>query len=362
MTKRVLGVLAALSMLGVVACSGSDPAPAQPAGDAGGETATETGGEVGPIGDADAETPPPPPGDDTTGKACANADDCDTTGNQIAFCSNELFAVGPLNPTPVCLQLDASGANADVCEPSDDTTIRFCDGPTNVGLCQENGDGGPGVCEPMCQIGADGTVLQACAGKNACNPALFASGDDGKIVLIGTCQGGCVEDADCPGGSKCEPTQKLCVKTCTNDAACKSGWTAPSNWVCDTTGTPARNACHFKYDKKVGDVCKSSDECPCLMRTGDEDGVCTELCKTGGGTLPSGYVCDPLLPVKDNDGNALWTWTTPPAGIAGYAMKTCTTVGDKCDFGTAPDDLKTHWSCQAGPPGFGNTCQPTPAE
>lgn len=351
MTKRVLGVLAALSMLGVVACSSSDPAtpaakPDTGTTDAGGDTPTpvETGTDTG--------TPDTAvPTDNTTGKQCTNDDDCDTTGNQLGHCSNALYVVGPLNPTPVCVGIDFN--SVDACEPSDDTTIRFCDGPDNVGLCQKTGTN-PATCDPMCQYKADGSEILKCAGKNACNAALFANGDDGKIVLIGTCQGGCVEDADCPTGSKCDPVQKFCTKTCTSDTQCRSGWSsAPANWGCDT----ARGACTFKTTKATGERCTTSDECPCLKRTADADGVCTQICKTGSGeTLPTGFVCDPLLPAKDTAGAPLWSFTTLPAGLSGYAMKKCTMPSDCAVAG-----LTTEWSCEESP-GVegGKTCQPKP--
>jgi hypothetical protein len=324
MTKRVLGVLAALSMLGGVACSSSETV-VTPRADGGGTADTgapkpvDGGGDVGGGTDGGADTSVPT--DDTVGKACTSDEDCDTTGAQLTWCTQGLYTVGPLNPTGVCVGLDRSGGNADVCQPSDDMTIRFCDGPTNVGLCQKSAPDRAATCEPMCQMKNDGTWQKQCAGKNGCNPELFAD-DSGKVLLIGTCQGGCTADADCPTGSKCDATQNICLKNCTTNAQCGT-LTGVTNWGCDT----ARGHCTFKYTKKTGDTCANSDECPCLKRTSDATGVCTEICKTGStGECPTGFVCDTLLPLKGTSGDDLWSFPggNLPAGLNGYCTKTCT--------------------------------------
>src|SRR5688572_25530346 len=36
----------------------------------------------------------------TTGKSCLSAADCDVTGDGYAYCTNDVYAVGALNPTP----------------------------------------------------------------------------------------------------------------------------------------------------------------------------------------------------------------------------------------------------------------------
>jgi hypothetical protein len=320
MMKRALGVLAALSMVvGSVACSSSDPGPVAPAKDTGvptdgSKTDSGTGVDVLPGDDADTATPT----DKTTGLACMTDDDCDKTLAGIAHCSNTIgYVVGPLNPTAICLQIDSS----DVCEPTDDMTIRFCDG--NLGLCTKGGTN-PATCEGMCILGADGTWEQKCAGNNGCNTQAF--GTDSmtmKISLIGTCQGGCKADADCPSGSKCDPVQKFCAKTCTADSGC-AFMGAPATWKCDT----ARGACTFKYPKNLGDTCSSADDCFCFKNSKEPSGYCINLCRAGDGSCGTGFTCDALLPTKGTDGSTLFTLTSQPSELVGYCLKNCTADTD----------------------------------
>ncbi|MGZ3416595.1 MAG: hypothetical protein ACXVEE_01955 [Polyangiales bacterium] len=323
--KRALGVLAALTMvMGSVACSSSSDTTGGGAKPDTGtvKTDTGTGGDVSVIppdetgGDAEAPT------DKTTGLTCMTDDDCDKTASGIAHCTNAVYAIGPLNPTPICVQFDSS----DVCTPTDSMTIHFCDG--NLGLCTKSGTN-PATCDGMCIMNADGTWQQKCAGKNGCNTEAF--GTDSmtmKVSLIGTCQGGCSVDADCPTGSKCDPVQKFCSKTCAADADCKKGWsTAPANWVCDTT----HGACTFTYPKKLGDECVggtgAAADCLCFKNTTEPKGYCITLCKQGD-ACGTGFTCDALLPAKDDKGMPLFTLTTQPAELVGYCLKNCTADTD----------------------------------
>ncbi len=256
-----------------------------------------------------------------TGATCATAADCDTTGDGISYCTNNLFVIGPLNPTAVCMQ----ASSEDVCAPSTAGTPRFCDG--GAGLCTKSGDQ-PSLCEPMCRFDSTGNYLAngACAGKNACNPEIFAlDATTSKAVGFGTCQGGCELDADCPAASKCDPLHRLCVKTCTGDTQCKSGWTgAPATWRCDV----ARGACTFFYPKNPGDVCATSDECLCVKAATATTGFCTSVCKTGGAPCASGFTCDARVPEKAADGSTLFSLTTQPLGMGGFCLKNCAVDGD----------------------------------
>jgi len=341
MMKRALGVLAALSMVvGSVACSSSDPGPVAPAKDTGAPTdgKTDSGGGVDVITDDSGDAVVEPPTDKTTGLACMSDDDCDKTLAGVAHCSNAVYAIGPLNPTAVCLQFDSSGA--DVCTPTDDMTIHFCDG--NLGLCTKSGTN-PASCDPMCIMNADGTFAQACAGKNACNTEAF--GTDSmtmKVSLIGTCQGGCSVDGDCPTGSKCDPVQRFCAKTCTADTDCKFTG-APAYYKCDTT----HGACTFKYPKVLGDTCATKDDCLCFKNTTEANGYCIDLCKTGD-TCASGFTCDALLPTKGTDGSTLFSFTAQPAGLTGYCLKNC----------TADTDCPANQMCDTSAGVTQKTCRP----
>ncbi len=356
MTKRVLGVLAALSMVvGSVACSSSSSSGTPAAAtDAGKDSVINRvdGGSCTKDADCAATPTTPlcdpttkkciaePPTPKTTGKECKTADDCDPEGltDGFAFCSNAAYAVGPLNPTPICFLYNPA---EDVCQATDDTTIRFCDGGT--GLCTKSGDQ-KSACEAMCQFDSTGKSLVACAGKNSCNPSIFGTDNTMKVVGIGTCQGGCDADADCPSGSKCDPLQKFCIKTCTANSGCTYTG-SPATYQCDT----ARGACTFKYPKNVGDACATADDCLCFKNTADAGGYCVGLCKTGGAACGSGTTCDALLPLKDKMGADIWSFTAgQPAGLAGYCLKNC----------TADTDCVAGQACEASAGVTQKTCRP----
>lgn len=296
MTKRVLGVLAALAMMGgsAVACSSSTtPAPA-----AGTDAGKDTGaGDTG----AKPDTRPAPvdtetPTDKTTGKACATNEDCDITGEAVNVCSKGAFGGNSLYPTDVCI-----GTSCDIPDP---TKVTYCDGDTGVCLSTSSG----GICLPLCTWKDDGAAPTGCEGKNACNP--YAWGTDSStmaVVGIGYCFGGCKADADCGTGQKCETATGLCVKT-------------PD-----------------VYTKNVGDACTDTDskdpsKCNCLYATnaaGTKSGSCSQFCKMGdtASACPTGFTCDAMLPktkIADDD----IVFTKAPTGMAGYCLKDCTADTD----------------------------------
>ncbi len=281
--------------------------------------------------------------DKTTGKVCTSDIDCDVTGYGLGHCTNKLYIVGPLNPTAVCMQIDFGGGDA--CVPTDATTIYYCDGDT--GICLQSGTS-PATCEPRCQLKGDGTWVEKCAGNNACYPEALTTATDGKTLVVGSCQGGCVTSADCPSGSVCDVGQNLCVnKTCTSDAGCKTAWGtgAPAAYKCDFTS----GYCKFLYSKVLGDTCTTATDCLCLKGT-TTAGYCTTICKTGSaGECPTGYSCDSLLTAKSTTGTDLYTMTSLAAGLSGYCAKNCTS-----DLGCA-----TGTTCKlSGGMGTQKTCQP----
>jgi hypothetical protein len=318
MTKRVLGVLAALAMMGgsAVACSSSsNPAPA-PGSDAGKDAVTDTktdaGKDVTPIDSA-------PPADKTTGKPCATNDECDVTGEAVNVCTKGAFGGDSLYPTNVCI-----GTSCDV---GDGTKVMYCDGDT--GVCLKSGTSN--ICLPLCSWKDDGTAPTGCAGENACNPYAWGQDDTTKATVgIGYCFGGCKTDADCEdaGANKCETKTGLCVRT-------------P-----DT------------YTKNIGDACTDADvkqtgsACNCLYATnlaGTKSGYCSQFCKVGDtGACASGYTCDSMLPKTKIAPDDI-VFTTAPTGMAGYCLKNCATDADCPNNGYCDENAGTgQKTCQVG--------------
>jgi hypothetical protein len=200
----------------------------------------------------------------------------------------------------------------------------------------------------MCIMSSDGSFEQKCAGSNGCN--IEAYGTDSstmKVSLIGTCQAGCKADSECPTGSKCDPLQRFCTKVCASDTDCTKGWsTAPDNWKCDT----ARGACTFSFPKKIGDACTSATDCLCFHNTGDSNGVCIGLCRSGD-DCGTGFVCDALLPRKDDTGADLFTVTTQPVELVGYCLRSC----------SVDADCPAKQACDLSAGQTQKTCRPKPA-
>jgi len=367
MTKRVLGVLAALSLTvgGVAACGTSDPEPIAPAKDSGtdaktdgvvtdskpGEVSVVDGGDSGPL-----VTP-----DKTTGKACTSDGDCDVTGNGLGVCTNKLYIISPLNPTAICIQLDKGGGDA--CDAGDGTTIPLCDGDT--GICTKSGTN-PATCEGLCVLDNTGKVTTACTGKNACNPEAIGTDSAGKNTLFGSCQGGCATDADCPAPSVCDELENICVdKTCTTDTECAKLFSKPpAGFKCVADATGGKSHCKFSFTKKDGDKCtpaaaagSSSTDCLCFGKTGagTDAGMCISLCKTvafgtANAECKTGFSCDPLLNAKDKDGKDIYDPSFKlPAGMAGYCVKNCTADAE-CGI--------TGWTCEQSAGVSGKTCRP----
>lgn len=321
MVKRWLGLLSALTMVGalgtVVACGSSSDSGG--GGGGGGDSGTaDTGGKTDAGGDAKdtgtpssdsgtpSETGPDPvetgpaptdtPTDDkTVGKKCESTDDCDVTGKGSNFCTTDASG-GTLYPDALCIGQD--------CDPGDGSKIESCDG--DLGICLSTGDSG--ICLGFCEF--DDKGVKGCNGdKTGCNVYGWGKGDDGKVVGVGYCWGGCTSDADCKGGSKCDEADGLCLKKPDNDG----------------------------YTLKVGDACTKADaeakppKCSCLGAFGKaEKGYCSQFCKVGDPKACeglAGFVCESMLPkTDDKDGSALFA--DQPKGISGNCMKECATDDD----------------------------------
>lgn len=246
-----------------------------------------------------------PPPAKTTGKACSSDVDCDPGGDGAASCSRTMFAEGTVEPTPVCFGL--------ACAPPSDSTARLCD--DGAGVCVY--DGGDNICHPRCTFDDSGGPPVGCLGKNACSP--FRSGLDlttGKLKGDGICFGGCLSDADCTDGNKCQLERAVCVKSLTS------------------------------YTKAIGDACTKSDvkACNCLFAPSMGSGYCTQRCRVGIDACPSGFTCDAQLPSS--------VFTKSPKGILGWCLKDCT-LDTECEALSATC-LESggigRKTCQTGPP------------
>lgn len=227
----------------------------------------------------------------TTGKACTDDASCDTpceTG--AAFCSPTGFTSGSLYPTPTCFSAE--------CDPGDGTKITGCDGDTGVCLSTSSG----GICLPVCSFDDSVAAPTGCIGKNKCNVYGWGKDDAGKLVAVGYCFGGCVADADCPAGNKCQVEEGLCMKALTT------------------------------YTKTPGTACTDADskapaKCNCIYTTADKAGYCANTCYVGESTCGAGFTCDAGLPKK-----ALFAddtvFTAAPKGIAGLCLKNCASDTD----------------------------------
>jgi hypothetical protein len=219
----------------------------------------------------------------TTGRTCTTDDDCDTTGAGINICTNGAFGGDSLYPTSVCIGRE--------CDPGGVAPVR-CDGFTGVCLPVTGG----GICLPQCFISNSTSPPKGCAGKNLCRFHAFSAPES---IGVGFCFGGCTVNADCPTGQLCQAETALCTKTVD------------------------------VYTKKVGDPCTDADikkpqKCNCYLGgiapTPAKAGYCTLTCRAGVDPCPSGFVCDPELPVD--------RFTSAPEGLGGSCLKFCTTDSD----------------------------------
>lgn len=321
--KKVLGVLAALTMVGAagfsaVACSSSTDPVAAP-GDTGvkvdGATDTKVNPDVSKVdGGGDTGTP----ANKTTGKKCTAAtgdEDCDPLGLTTSVCTSGAFGGSSLYPTNVCIQTE--------CDPGDGTKIEGCDGDT--GVCLSTGMGG--ICLPVCEFKDSADKPTGCEGNNACN--VYGWGKDTTTMAtigVGYCFAGCKADADCSDGQKCQKEEGTCVKAV------------------------------IAYSKTVGTACTDADQkapakCNCIYTTADKAGYCSHFCRVGEtGFCGTGFSCDSGLPktkLRDDD----TVFAAAPAGMAGSCLKNCTSDADctglnaHCDENAGMAGQKT---CQIG--------------
>ncbi|MCA9589845.1 MAG: hypothetical protein KC657_31290 [Myxococcales bacterium] len=216
------------------------------------------------------------PTDETVGNVCAADVDCEKVAPVDKICTKNGFAVGSINPTPVCI-----GVSCTIFDPN---LVNLCDGAK--GVCVLGG-----VCMPQCTFDAT-KMTSACAGKNMCNVHKIRGGGPAPFYGVGYCYRGCRADLDCPGES-CQVETGECVVT------------------------------KKVFTKALGDTCTAADDgvaCKCrsLAEAGANQGkgYCTTFCAMGE-ACPMGYQCSAELPLN---------FGGEPKGLAGNCLKTC--VGD----------------------------------
>jgi len=254
--------------------------------------------------------PPPdsgPPPDGTVGKTCATEYDCDITGAGITFCSNALFVLGTINPTPICIGIE--------CDPGPGTGVTKCD--AGHGVCVDTSASGSGICFPFCSFDGGGAPPVGCVGKNACTPYRWSIDPSGIVTGTGLCIGGCRSDSDCTAGDKCQIEQGYCVKKL--DA----------------------------YVLKPGEVCTKADatskpaKCNCAYSSSTGTGYCTLTCRVGIDTCPTGLTCDPQLPKSD--------FAAAPKSISGSCLPNCASDTDCKGAGKCLESVGTgQKTCQPG--------------
>jgi hypothetical protein len=266
-------------------------------GDAAKTAADDAGATDTQIVDLDAAADAVPPGDvvqvvrprppavpeDTVGLRCNDDRTCDPIGSGANFCSNDgSFSWGSLYPEPVCL--------GRVCDPGPDLASGApCD--DGRGVCVATGSFS-GVCLPRCTFDGSGAPAVGCSDLNPCSPYAWSTDATGAVHGVGFCTAGCLTDADCTNGDRCQTDQGYCV-------------THP-----------------FPRTFAVGDACFAASnppevECNCLFAPSGGDGYCTQFCLVDDArtTCPGGFVCTAGLPGA--------TFAKEPKGAAGYCLKTC---------------------------------------
>jgi hypothetical protein len=243
--------------------------------------------------------------------------DCDVLGKKINQCSRGLFGKSggnDLYPDNVCV--------GSTCNPGDGSTIEGCDGDTGICLATASG----GICLGACNFDDSTRVPSGCVGKDLCNVYGWGKTSDMTVVGVGFCFGGCFQDADCGTGQECQREDGLCVKTGSKVAYSKALGTACTK--ADSTSSPAK--CNCNYAPSTG------------------NGYCSQVCRMGmSGDCPSGFLCDaqlPKTPILDGD----TVFTSAPAGIAGFCLKTCSSDADCAPLGAY---------CEENAGVGGKTCQ-----
>ena len=277
---------------------GSSSAAARPDDDA---NASETAVDLDATSDADAlpdaalgdvtnVVRPRPPyfPEETVGERCTDEVTCDPRRTGANFCSNDgSFTYGTLYPQPLCL--------GRVCDPGPDlSTGAPCD--DGLGVCVATGTLS-GVCLPRCTFDGSGAPAAGCPDLDPCAPYAWSVDDGGAVKGVGYCTAGCLKDADCTHGDRCQADQGYCV----------------------THSFPRTFA--------IGDPCFAASnppevECNCLFAPSGGDGYCTQFCLVDDTrtTCPSGFVCTAGLPSP--------TFAKEPKGAAGNCLKTCATDAD----------------------------------
>ena len=211
-----------------------------------------------------------------------------------------------------------------VCYPGQGGSVQYCDGPpdnpTSPGVCVPitgalSGDGlnntEAGICLPQCAFGGGGPA-SGCIGNDVCNAyGIAAPVAPGTSVPggLGYCFGGCLENSECPAGTKCQTDEGICVAVPVPPTIPVGG---PCTLDDDTTQT-----CNCAYGPSEG-------------------GYCTTFCIAGQSGCPSAWVCETYEPTP--------AFTTPTAGMGGQCAPSCADGGAAC-----PGGSKCETTYAAGP-------------
>jgi hypothetical protein len=156
--------------------------------------------------------------------------------------------------------------------------------------------------------------------------------DDGGVLGVGHCWGGCASDADCAkagANQHCQTDQGLCVTTPVTDVA--------QGQPCDLATTA----------------------CDCITAPGSSHGFCAQFCWVGGSACSAGSNCETLVPTSagllDGGVGPGPGWTQPNAGLGGFCAPTCDADGGTTllDGGACPSNS----TCQSGTVGAPD-CRP----
>lgn len=250
--------------------------------------------------------------------SCGTPVECGCPGQMSCWqeqCVEELFLGrecvrdADCGPRGECLTQGATGITGGYCVEACDTDADcptggdclangFCllacsDAPDcsrpGYGCVSMGSDVNDGVCYPVGD--GDGDVGDECTQLSDCGGGLGAvcmSSPGGYCSL--TCNSNLV---DCPSGSHCRDDNGRCMKTCTDNSDCRSGY------GCGDLDLDGLEECVQRYEgtRRVGEVCDSIDVCSggifalCVENNTFPGGYCSRRCGPDQANCPTGSVC-----------------------------------------------------------------------
>ena len=194
---------------------------------------------------------------------CDTDDDCRMNGAYVGlFCT--------INATPRrCLT--APDCTSDAQCVSEGLICDLAPGSDSNGKCVNGMPCTPGgmECNPTTQI-CD-PMSMVCVGQNCINTPTLCMPDETCDPATGQCvQSGCMVDTDCNTGFWCNTAQGMCQPGCRDNSDCGAGGVCDANHQCQTmTG--------------VCGACMDDADCPAGTRCVDATMMCHETCSMAGG-------------------------------------------------------------------------------